>query len=217
MTNNLFFYLMRRRIPYRVCSCTPQGRVTHLEARLLRQLVNREIHPIRCAGSCRQKAMKAMRIGDLCAEAGHFLWARQVWCLGISEICGKDYREWRDVWFNTRLVRLADVVAEEEALMLGHRADSLWRALGHPEMVGYAASVLCEYDWLWYEKYNYDRNGWADRCQPAFEALERQQAADSLFREGQSDWQPPCSQDFFGHFQDIAPVKEEFSWIYGDN
>ena len=27
---------MRRRIPYRVCSCTPNGVVTHLEARLLK-------------------------------------------------------------------------------------------------------------------------------------------------------------------------------------
>ena len=61
---------MRRRIPYRVCSCMPNGVVTHLEARLLKDLVNREIHPIRCAASCKQKYMKGMRIGDLCAETG---------------------------------------------------------------------------------------------------------------------------------------------------
>ncbi len=40
---------MRRKIPYRVCHCTPDGVVTHLEARLLRDIVNRAIHPIRCA------------------------------------------------------------------------------------------------------------------------------------------------------------------------
>ena len=28
---------MRRRIPYRVCSCTPDGVVTHLEAQLLKE------------------------------------------------------------------------------------------------------------------------------------------------------------------------------------
>ena len=45
----------RPRIPYLVCRCLPNGVVTHLEARLLRDLVNREIHPIRCAQSCRRK------------------------------------------------------------------------------------------------------------------------------------------------------------------
>jgi hypothetical protein len=33
--------IMRRRIPYRVCSCMPNGVVTHLEACLLKDLVNR--------------------------------------------------------------------------------------------------------------------------------------------------------------------------------
>ena len=51
---------MRRRIPYRVCQCMPNGVVTHLEARLLRDLVNREIHPIRCAESCKRKYQKGM-------------------------------------------------------------------------------------------------------------------------------------------------------------
>ena len=54
---------MRRRIPYRVCSCTPTGVVTHLEARLLKEIVNREILPIRCAFSCKQKFMKGSRLG----------------------------------------------------------------------------------------------------------------------------------------------------------
>ena len=71
---------MRRRIPYRVCQCMPNGVVTHLEARLLRDLVNREIHPIRCAESCKRKYQKGMRIGDLCAETGHFVWARLLVC-----------------------------------------------------------------------------------------------------------------------------------------
>ena len=61
--------MMRKHIPYRVCNCTPTGTITHLEARLLRQMVNREIHPIRCAESCRRKRQKAQRLGDLCAEA----------------------------------------------------------------------------------------------------------------------------------------------------
>ena len=35
----------------------PNGVVTHLEARLLKDLVNREIHPIRCAESCKPKSV----------------------------------------------------------------------------------------------------------------------------------------------------------------
>ena len=205
--------MMRKRIPYRVCSCTPQGHMTHVEARLLRQLVNREIHPIRCAASCRHKAMKAMRAGDLCAESGHFLWAMKVWYLGLDEICTKDYDEWRYVWFNTRVVRLADVVAEEEALMLGRRIDDLWRQLGYADMTGYEGMVSGAYDWLWYEKYDYDRSSWDYDYKPELEELERQQATELLFREGQSEWQPPCSQDFFSSFGSGEPVIEDFSWI----
>ena len=81
---------MRRRIPYRVCQCMPNGVVTHLEAQLLKELVNHTIHPIRCAESCRRKRQKAQRLGDLCAETGHFLCALKVWYLGLSEICRKD-------------------------------------------------------------------------------------------------------------------------------
>ena len=51
---------MRRRIPYRVCSCMPNGVVTHLEARLLKDLVNRERF-----GDSRQVSLKTkiMTIG----------------------------------------------------------------------------------------------------------------------------------------------------------
>ena len=82
---------MRRRIPYRVCSCTPDGVVTHLEARLLRQMVRSAIHPIRCAASCKVKYQKGMRIGDLCAETGHFRWAMNVWSFTECQIEEKDW------------------------------------------------------------------------------------------------------------------------------
>ena len=81
---------MRRKIPYRVCNCTPDGVITHLEARLLKDIVNQAIHPIRCAASCKWKYMRGMRIGDLCAETGHFLWALKVWSLTASLIESKD-------------------------------------------------------------------------------------------------------------------------------
>ena len=150
--------MTRKRIPYRVCSSTPTGVVTHLEARLLRQMVNREIHPIRCAESCRRKRQKAQRLGDLCAETGHFLWAMKVWYLGLRAICHKDYDDWILVHFNTDVVTLSDVISEEDATILGRRIDTLWRHLGHPEQAYYARIAAAEYDFLYLEKYDYDRN-----------------------------------------------------------
>ena len=149
---------MRRTIPYRVCRCLPNGVVTHLEARLLRELVNREIHPIRCAESCRRKRQKAQRIGDLCAETGHFQWAIKVWYLGLLEICMKDYDEWRYVNFNNDVVCLDDVVSEEDAMILGRRIDRLWCLLGYPEKAYYESKAEAEYDFLWLEKYDYARD-----------------------------------------------------------
>ena len=108
--------------------------MVHLEARLLHDLVNREIHPIRCAESCRRKAQVALRLGDLCEEAGHPWWALKVWMMACQLIADRDYDEWIGVWFNTDWVRLSHVVAEEWCLDLGRRIDALWGRLGHPEM-----------------------------------------------------------------------------------
>ena len=149
---------MRRKIPYRVCRCLPNGVVTHLEARLLRELVNREIHPIRCAESCRRKRQKSQRIGDLCVETGHFQWAIKVWYLGLLEICMKDYDEWHYVQFNNDVVSLEDVVSEEDAMILGRRIDRLWCLLGYPEEAWYERKAEAEYDFLWLEKYDCARD-----------------------------------------------------------
>ena len=134
---------MRRRIPYRVCRCLPNGVVTHLETRLLKDLVNREIHPIRCAESCKRKFQKAMYLGDLCAETGHFWWARKIWRFAAGLIEDKDYDDWRTVWFDNNRVRLRDVISETECELLDRRCSQLWRALGHPE-----------YDW-WDDRVEY--------------------------------------------------------------
>ena len=153
---------MRRRIPYRVCSCTPCGVVTHLEARLLKELVNREIHPIRCAESCKRKFQKGMYIGDLCAETGHFWWARKVWLFTASLIEDKDFDDWRYVWFDNKRVRLTDVISETECELLVRRVSDMWRALGYPEYAWWDAKwerLASEtfgtyYDYLFGEKYN---------------------------------------------------------------
>jgi hypothetical protein len=111
----------------------PNGVVPQMEARLLRELVNREIHPIRCAASCKQKFMKGSRIGDLCAESGHLWWAMKVWRFTADLIEAKDYMDWRYVWFDNNRVRLRDVISETECELLARRCSDLWQTLGHPE------------------------------------------------------------------------------------
>ena len=125
---------MRRKIPYRVCRCMPNGVVTQLETRLLIKLVNREIHPIRCAESCRRKYQKGMRIGELCAETGHYWWAIKIWQFTASLIEAKDYNDWCHVTFDNRRVRLRDVISETECELLDRRCSDLWFRLGHPEL-----------------------------------------------------------------------------------
>ena len=140
----------------------PNGVVTHLEARLLKDLVNREIHPIRCAESCKRKFQKAMYLGDLCAETGHFWWARKIWRFTASLIEDKDYDDWRYVWFDNNRVRLRDVISETECELLDRRCSQLWRALGYPEYdwwddrVEYLTSTYfgTTYYYLFVEKYD---------------------------------------------------------------
>ena len=126
---------MRRKIPYRVCHCTPDGVVTHLEARLLRDIVNRAIHPIRCAESCKRKYQKAMYIGDLCAETGHFLWALKVWSFTAYLIESKDYDDWRYVWFDNNRVRLTDVISETEYELLVYLMENKNIALSRDKLL----------------------------------------------------------------------------------
>lgn len=184
--------MMRRRIPYRVCSCTPQGVVTHLEARLLRQLVNREIHPLRCAASCKQKYLKGSRLGDLCAETGHFLWAMRLWKLTEWLIYDKDYEEWLDVWFDGDRVQLSDVVSESECELLARRRSDLWRALGFPEEAWWDAETeqLASttsgfyYSFFWLEKYDFDPESHARAWQQMLRDYEAEQETARIFREG---------------------------------
>ena len=188
---------MRRKIPYRVCHCTPDGVVTHLEARLLRDIVNRAIHPIRCAESCKRKYQKAMYIGDLCAETGHFLWALKVWSFTAYLIESKDFDDWRYVWFDNDRVRLTDVISETEYELLIRRCCDLYRALGFPEEYWWTAekerlaseTFGTSYHYLYGEKYN--SNFYPDLLQMEWDAEMDQYAKDqqtaSIFREGLGD------------------------------
>ena len=195
---------MRRRIPYRVCQCMPNGVMTHLEARLLKDIVNQAIHPIRCAESCKWKFMRGMRIGDLCAETGHFWWALKVWQLTANLIENKDYDDWRHVWFDNNRVSLNDVISETEYELLSRRQSDLWRALGFPEYAWWTTEVEhfashcfgTSYHYLFSEKYDgYYEYDIAEE-EAEIKAIMREQDSARLFSEAQGDNLPPCLQDF---------------------
>lgn len=169
----------------------PNGVMTHLQARLLKDLVNRAIHPIRCAESCRQKYMKGSRIGDLCAETGHFGWAMKVWRLTERLIADKDWDDWHDVWFDNDRVRIIDVISETECELLAKRRSDLWKALGFPEYAWYtdkwealAGNTFgTYYTNLWLEQFDFDPVAWSEECETELSAYEESQETDQLFRE----------------------------------
>jgi len=201
----------------------PNGVVKHLEARLLRDIVNREIHPIRCAASCKRKYQKALYIGDLCAETGHFLWALKVWSFTAYLIKEKDYEDWEHVWFNPKWVKLTDVISETEHELLIKRCCDLYKALGFPEDYWWSESMEhiasqsfgTSYHYLFSE--NYDGQYYPEQIQMEWEeemnACRSRQETEALFADAQADNPPPCSQDFFDYWHNGTHF-EDFSWLY---
>ena len=217
---------MRRRIPYRVCRCMPNGVVTHLETRLLKDMVNGVIHPIRCAASCKWKFMRGMRIGDLCAQTGHFKWALRVWRYTAAMIESKDYDDWIMVHFNPEWYDLQDVISETECDILMKRCGDLYRALGFPEEYWWTEEDehyaqryfgLHSHYWLFVEKnYGYplfcDRqpNEWEDE----FREIRDRYKTEELFHEGQCDYQPACSQEFAKYWnEDLRNANDDLAWF----
>lgn len=197
----------------------PNGVVTHLEARLLKDLVNREIHPIRCAESCKRKFQKGSRIGDLCAETGHFWWAMRVWELTERLIANKDWDDWRYVWFDNNRVRLRDVISETECELLSRRRSDLWRALGFPEYAWWTPewdrlasdTFGTYYTDLWLDKFDFDPVSCTEEWDSAMRDISAEQETEVLFREGQSDSQPLCAQDFFDYWGDGTQTEDSLS------
>lgn len=176
----------------------PNGVVKHLEARLLKDMVNRAIHPIRCAESCRQKYQKGMYTGDLCAETGHFWWALKVWRLTAGLIEEKDYNDWIDVWFNTKRVSLRDVISETECELLSRRCSDLWRALGFPEYAWWderwerisSQTFGSYYTDLWMEKFDYDPLACTIEWDDDMNELEKRLETEQLFNDAQCEYTP---------------------------
>ena len=204
---------MRKRFYHqRVCSCSPQQGVTYLETRLLNRMVNHGIHSIRCAGNCGHMALRGMLLGNLCAEAHHPMWALKIWKFTLRQIHCKDYNDWIDVWFNTRYVRLRDVISDGNCEIIGRHIDEVERQLGLSDAQGrdsweYRAGDGW-YNDLFYEKYDYNCEEMRDECIAMRNEALKQQERERTFCEGLPE-QAPQPQGFFDYWNDYTPVVQE--------
>ena len=165
--------------------------------------------------------MKGMRLGDLCAETGHFWWARKIWLFTCGLIEEKDYDDWRYVWFDNNRVRLRDVISETECELLERRCCQLWRALGHPEYdwwddrTEYLTSLYfgTTYYYLYAEKFSCYYDEPIGKWEAEMEIAEAELKTQQIFREGQGDLSS-YAQDFFHYWEDHDTsylVNENFS------
>ena len=183
-----------------------------LDVKILKDIVNRGIYAIRCASTCAHKAHRGLLLGDLCAEAHHPLWALKIWKFTLKQIHNKDYDDWIDVWFNTKYVRLQDVISEGICEIIGRRIDDVERSVGLSEAHGRDSWEFRAgegwYNDFRYEKYEFNweelREEWIKERDEAIERMERER----IFREGQNELVPQ-PQDFFDYWGDYDPTVHE--------
>lgn len=204
---------MRKRFYHsRVCSCSPEKGIMYLETKLLNSMVNHGIHSIRCAGNCGHMALRGILLGDLCVEAHHPFWALKIWKFTLRQIHSKDYNDWIDVWFNTKYVRLQDVISDGNCEIIGRRIDDVERCLGLSDAKGrdsweYRAGDGW-YNDFFYEKYDANWEGVRkEYLEMRNEALERQER-EQLFCDVQNE-STPQPQDFFDYWNNYTPVLQE--------
>ena len=211
---------MRKRFYHeRVCSCSPVEGMKYIEARMLKDLVNREIHPIRCAASCGRKGQKGLYLGNLCVEAGYPLWALRIWYFTVGEIHDKDYNDWVDVWFDNKYVSLQDVISDGLCEMIGRRVDEVSYSLHLYEPDG----INCNeyrfgdgwYDGFRYEKFDYYWDYYRNRFIEIRDEAIAKQKTDRLFREGQGEL-PSQAQDFFHYWEDFDPTVQDLYYKVDD-
>ena len=191
-----------------MCRCTPDKGVTHLDVKLLRQLLNREIHPIRCAWSLRRKAQKARLLGDLCVTTNHPEIAIKMWAFVEDIIVNADDRWLDENWvIDTRWYTLDSQMAEMEACDLGRRIDQLYARQGLPDLGGYEDYANAHYYWTKYYR-NPDYFDYLVELRDYIIKTRQKKATEATFNDGQSDWQPAQSQDFFTYHNGEEPEEQ---------
>ena len=211
---------MRKRLKhFHVCSCSPEMGVTYLDARLLKDIVNRGIHPIRCASTCGHKALRGMLLGDLCAETNHLGWALRIWKFTLKQIHEKDYDDWIDVhWFNTKYVSFQDVISDGWCEIIGRRMDEAERKLGISDARGRDSWEYRAGDG-WYnsffaEKFDCNWDEWREEYLAMRNELLARQNTERIFRDGQANTVHPS--DYFDYWNDYDPSKEDLYFKIDD-
>ena len=201
---------MRKRFYHeRACCCTPSEGVTYISMRLLRDMVNREIHPMRCAARCGTIVLKGLSLATLCQSSRHLTLARRILRFTIHLIHDKDYNDWAYEFLNPKYVRLQDVISNGICEIIGRRLDDLDRACGLGDATGpdswefWAGDGF--YDYLWYEKYDYDKQAVAQEIAREQEEAIAAMMTEQIFRDGQGDL-PPQAQDFFCYWDPENPI-----------
>lgn len=136
-----------------VCRCTPEAGIVHISAQLLRPLLLKELHRIANNPNARKQALRALRLGDLCANCGFPYTALKIYHFGRQEVYEKD-AEWASTPINPQFcLPFCEVISPYEYHELSLRVDSLWRRIGHPEMAHYASQTRSDYYCLFMERY----------------------------------------------------------------
>lgn len=203
----------------RVCCCSPKDGMVYMNARMLYEIINREIHPIRCASTCGRKAQKALVLGELCVEAHHPLWALKIWRFAIHEIHNKDYDDWITEWFNPQYVSLQDVISDGICEILGRKIDDVERQCGINSASGIESREYWAgdgwYDSLRYEKYDYCWDSIRDFFIKTRDDALANQSTQRIFIEGQGEL-PPYAQDFFSYWEGIDPTTQDLYFRIDD-
>ena len=202
---------MRKRFHQRVCSCSPEKGMEYLESRMLNRFVNHGVHTIRCAASP-HKFHRGLLLGDLCAEGHHLMWAIKVWKLTLNEIHRRDWDDFIDVNFDTKYVRLDDVISEGSCEVLGRRIDEAERKLGlsNPRYGSWEHRAgVGEYDWLRLWKYDYSLQELEEEEHTVLAEARSREETRRIFGEGLSESTPqPVDAFDYWHEDDEEKLKE---------
>lgn len=199
---------MRKRFQQRVCSCSPEKGLEYLETRMLNSFVNHGVHTIRCS-SCAHKFHRGLLLGDLCAEGHHLMWAVKVWKLTLREIHRRDWDDFIDVNFDTKYVRLDDVISEGSCEVLGRRIDEAERKLGLPNPRYSSWENLASYDSLRLWKFDYSLKELEEEERTVLTEARSREETERIFGEGlpESTPQPVDAFDYW-HEDDEEKLKE---------
>ncbi len=137
-----------------MCSCTPVGGILYMDAIELNRFINESTLELAKEPNTRTVGSRALELGILCEQKGWNLRALGIWEKFLQQIYNYDsYWGMEEVPLPSPSVRIADLMAKDEARTLGKRIDRLWKRIGHPELAD-AHRRVDRYYWdIWLSRY----------------------------------------------------------------